>query len=180
MVLKKKHSVFLSGLFTPLDIKHLTGFIFILTFFLFFPARAQAMGLEVDPEQIKIEDCLTGAKLAVSELKPQGAKLQIHNKSAQSFTYTITPLYRSDVNIPLEKGYFDIPDTSWITPQNKEIFIPAGETKEIELYLTIPKRKKYRNKNYQAVIEIKSKKNNPEDIFVLAVQIKMLFSTKRK
>ncbi|MFH1504220.1 MAG: hypothetical protein ABIH08_02355, partial [Candidatus Omnitrophota bacterium] len=109
MVLKKNFSVFLSSLFTPLDSKsrkafgllqgkHLMGIILILTFCLFSPAPAQAMGLEVDPEQIKVEDCLTGVKLAVSELMPQGAKLQIHNKSAESFTYTITPLYCLEIN----------------------------------------------------------------------------------
>ncbi|MFH1505198.1 MAG: hypothetical protein ABIH08_07445, partial [Candidatus Omnitrophota bacterium] len=127
---------------------------------------------------IKVEDCLTGVKLAVSELMPQGAKLQIHNKSAESFTYTITPLYCLEINTPLKKGYSDIPDTSWIIPENKEIFVESGEIKEVELYLKIPENEEYRNKKYQAVIEVKSKKNNPEDIFVLAVQIKMSFSTR--
>ncbi|MFH1505075.1 MAG: hypothetical protein ABIH08_06805, partial [Candidatus Omnitrophota bacterium] len=87
MILKKDPFVFLSSLV-----------IFILTFSLLFTSTARAMGLEVDPEQIKVEDCLTGVKLAVSELMPQGAKLQIHNKSAESFTYTITPLYCLEIN----------------------------------------------------------------------------------
>lgn len=168
VVLRKNYSVFLSGLL-----------IFISAFCLLFPAhQARAMGLEVDPNEIVVKDCRAGRKLAVSKLKPEGAKLQIYNKSAYGFTYTITPFYCLEVNAPLKKGYSDIPDTSWIIPKNKEIFIKAGETKEVELYLKIPKHKEYRNKKYQAIIEIKSKKNKPKDIFVLAVQLKMLFSTK--
>lgn len=165
MVLKKNFSVFLACLF-------------ILTSCAFFPPQARAMGLEVDPDEIRVENCRVGAKLAVSKLKPQGAKLQIRNKSSKGFTYAINTLHCFDVNIPVKQGYSDIPDTSWITPKNKEIFIEAGETKEVELYLKVPKGNQYRNKKYQAIIEIKSKKNNPEDIFVLAVQLKMLFSTK--
>ena len=54
----------------------------------------------------------------------------------------------------------------------------AGNISEVvELYIKIPKRKEYYNKKYQAIIEVKNKKNRPEEVFVLACQLKMLFST---
>jgi hypothetical protein len=151
--------------------------VFIFALCAVFPVRGSGMGLEVDPEKIVVENCRIGRRIPVSKLAPQGAKLKIYNKSSVAFTYTVGVLYSAEVKSPMLHGYEDIPDKSWIRPEKQEIHIDGGETKEIELYLKIPRKSKYRRKKYQAIIEVKSKKNNPEDIFVLAVQLKMLFST---
>ena len=47
----------------------------------------------------------------------------------------------------------------------------------MEVYLKIPNRKEYYNKKYQAVIEVKTKKNRPDEIFVLVCQMKITFTT---
>lgn len=138
---------------------------------------AWGIGLEVDPGEINIKYVPLGKKIAVSELG--GEKLKIHNKSAASYTYTINILFNSETTAPLKGGYVDIPDTSWIWPEKKEVLVPGNGTKEVELFLKVPRKKRYKDKKFQAIIEVKSKKNRPEDIFVLACQLKVCFSTQK-
>jgi len=138
---------------------------------------AFGFGLEVDPPEIVVEGVPLGEKVALSDLGGDEMKLRVENKSETAYTYTINVLFPSQAQDRLKKGYAAIPDRAWLIPENKEVFIPAKSTKVVELYLEIPELKEYYDKKYQAVIEIKSKKNRPEDIFVLAVQIRMRFST---
>ena len=147
---------------------------------LLFPVTSFGLGLEVDPVEIVIQDCPLGEKVAVSDLGGQEMKLRIENKGSTAYTYSINVLLSSEAGTLLREGYVDIPDTSWIIPENKEVRIPAKSLEEVELYLEIPKLKEYQDKRYQAVIEVKSKKNRPEEVFVLAVQIRMCFSTRRE
>lgn len=138
---------------------------------------AFGFGLEVDPVEIVIKDCPLGEKVAISDFGGEKMKLRIQNQGTTAYTYTINILFSSEAQGRLREGYIDIPDTSWIIPENKEVYISTKSSKEVELYLEIPKREEYYDKKYQAIIEVKSKKNRPEDIFVLAVQIRMCFST---
>ena len=149
----------------------------VLAACLVFPAEGYGFGLEVDPVEMVVQGCPLGEKVAVSELGGEKMRLKIENKGAAAYTYTINILSSSQAGSRLREGYIDIPDTAWIIPENKEVRIPANSVGEAELYLKIPKHKKYYDKRYQAIIEVKSKKNKPEDIFVLAVQIRMSFST---
>jgi len=134
-------------------------------------------GLEVEPPEIILKACPLGKKVAISDLGGDKMKLRIENKGTVAYTYTINILSASEAGDSLKEGYRDIPDKSWIMPQEREVCILANSIKEAELYLKIPKKKEYNDKKYQAVIEVKSKKNRPEDIFVLAVQLRICFST---
>lgn len=142
-----------------------------------FVPDARALGLEVDPVEINLKNVPLGRKIAVSALGGEKAKLRIQNKAPVAYTYTITVLPVSKTSSALKKGYINIPDTSWLRPQKREVLIPGNSLKEVELFLKIPRRKKYKNKDFQAVIEVKSKKNRPEEVFVVAVQLRMFFST---
>lgn len=139
--------------------------------------EAQAIGLGVDPGEINIKDVPLGEVVKVSELGGEETKLRINNKSASSYNYTINVLYTSQTTSPVQAGYIDIPDTSWIWPEDKEVRIEGNTTKVVELYLKIPESDEYYDKKYQAVIEVKSKKERPEELFVLACQLRMSFST---
>lgn len=150
----------------------------ILFFTLALPCASFGMGLEVDPGEINIQNVALGQKVAVSALGGERMKLRIKNKGASACTYTIDILRIAQTTAALNTGYTDIPDTSWIFPESKEVEVLGNSTKDVELYLEIPKKKGYYNKKYQAVIEVKSKKNSPEEIFVLACQLKMCFSTR--
>jgi hypothetical protein len=152
----------------------------IMVIGLVLPVAGYCFGLEVNPEEIVVQGCPLGKQVAVSELGGEKMKLKIENKGAAAYTYTISALSSSQATSQLKKDYIDIPDTSWIIAENKEVSIPGNSIKEVELYLKIPKSKKYFNKRYQAIIEVKSKKNKPEDIFVLAVQLRLCFSTLEK
>ena len=142
-----------------------------------FVSDAQALGVEVDPPEINLKDVPLGRKVAVSALGGDQMKLRIQNKGPVAYTYTITVLPASKTSSPLKKGYIDIPHTSWLWPQEKEVLIPGNSVKEVELFLKIPRRKRYKGKDFQAIIEVKSKKNRPEEIFVVAVQLRFCFST---
>jgi len=142
-----------------------------------FPATGWAIGLEVDPVEINLSNVPLGKRIAISEIGGEKMKLRIENKSDSAYTYTIDILKSSEKAAPLKRGYRDIPDTSWISPEKGEVKIPAKTTKAVELYLRIPESKRYQNKDYQAIVEVKSRKNNPQDLFVLAVQIRICLST---
>ena len=144
---------------------------------LFTPA-AEAAGLGVDPGEIVVRNVPLGKVVPVSELT--GVKLKIRNKGPKTYTYTISIFTTKETRSRLQAGYKDIPDTRWLWPEKSEVQISGNSEREVELYLRIPKKKKYYNKKYQAIIEVKSKKDKPTDLFVLAVQPRICFSTKAK
>ena len=135
------------------------------------------MGLEINPGQIDVTGVPLGKKVAVSALGGERMKLQIENKGDSKYTYIINILTSLKVGAPLTKGYTDIPDTAWIWPENKEVKIAGHGIKTVELYIKIPRKKEYYNKQYKAVIEVKTKKNNPNDVFVLVCLMEIHFST---
>ena len=151
--------------------------LFVFCFLSFALTSWANIGLEVNPDEINIENVRLGKKIAISDLGGEKVKLSIKNKGALACTYSIDILYTAKTTVSLGEGYKDIPDTHWIIPENKELRIPANSAKVVELYLKIPKNKKYYGKKYQAVIEVKSKKNSSQEIFVLACQLKLYFST---
>ena len=144
---------------------------------LVFPAAGWAIGLEVDPVEINLTNVPLGERIAISEIGREKMKLVIENKSDSAYTYAIKILDTTLTNAPLKRGFQNIPNISWITPAANQIRISANSTKTADLYIEIPKNREYRNKNYQAIVEVKSKKKNPQDLFVLAVQIRICFST---
>ncbi len=129
---------------------------------------AEAAGLAVDPGAIEVKNVPLGKVVRVSELT--GEKLRIKNKGSRVSTYTISILKTGDTTSKLQEGYKDIPKTDWIWPEEEEIRIAGNSIRAVELYLKIPKKKKYYGEKYQAIIEIKSKKDTPGDLFVLAVR----------
>ena len=151
--------------------------LFVFCFLSFALTSWANIGLEVNPDEINIENVRLGKKIAISDLGGEKVKLSIKNKGALACTYSIDIFYTAETTVSLGEGYKDIPDTDWIIPENKEVHIAANSERIVELYLKIPKNKKYYNKKYQAVIEVRSKKNSPQEIFVLACQLKLYFST---
>ncbi len=135
--------------------------------------NAYALGMEVDPTEINLKDVPAGETIAVSELSREKMKLVIQNKSPIAYAYEINIIPVSETGAVIKSGYNDIPDCSWLKPEEKEVLIPANGTKEVELFLTVPDNDAYKGKNFQAIVDIKNKKNSPEEVFVVAVQIKV-------
>lgn len=152
----------------------------IVCFLSFAQLSWAAMGLEVNPGEINVTGVPLGRRVAVSRLTDKPVYLQIKNKSDAAYYYVINILYTSQTTALLGEGYRDIPDTGWIMPGEKEVRVEANQTKEIELYINIPKKTAFANKKYQAIIEVKNKKNNLQEVFVLACQLKICFSTSPK
>jgi hypothetical protein len=149
----------------------------ILIVISFFGVGLWAMGLAIGPDQIDLDDVPLGSKVTASQLAGQPLYLEITNNSSTAFDYVIDILHSGETSAPLPANYQDVPDTSWIIPEAEEIWIEAGKTKKIDLYLNLPDDPNYAGKKYQAVIEVKNKKKRPEDIFVLAAQVRIRFST---
>lgn len=154
-------------------------FFLIIFMFLVFvlPSNTFALSLEVGPDEIIVQNVVLGKSVAVSSLSGEKMKLKIINKDVAACTYTIDILANAQTTAPLTVGYTDIPDSAWIYPQVKEIKVPGKSFKEVELFINVPQEKKYAGQKYQAVIEVKTKKNRPQDLFVLACQLKINFST---
>jgi len=152
------------------------AFLGLMILSLILPAYCLAAGIAVGPGEIILENVPLGKKVAVSALAGQNLKLNITNKNGSSYIYTINILYTTETNNPLREGYRDIPDTSWVYAEKKEVEIEGNGTKAVELYLKIPKNKKYAGKKYQAIIEVKNKAK-PGDFFNFAAQPIIRFST---
>jgi hypothetical protein len=152
----------------------------ILIVILFFCANLWARGLAVSPGRIDLEAVPLGSKVTASQLAGQPLCLEITNNSSTAFDYVIDILSTGETSAPLSADYQDIVDTEWISLEAEEVRIEAGQTKEVELYFNLPDEAAYSGKKYQAVIEVKSKKHRPEDIFVLAAQIRIRFTTETK
>ena len=149
----------------------------ILLSLLFVSYAWAAMGLSVDFPEACLENVPLGKQVAVSKIGTEAMKLRIENKGEVVTTYEINVLSCFETKAPLGEGVTDIADTAWIWPENKEVSVVGKSTKMVELYIKIPKKKQYYNKKYQAVIEVKTKKKRPEELFVLACQVKICFST---
>ena len=138
------------------------------------------MGLGVEPDEINVTNVPLGRKVAVSSLTKEPVYLQIKNQSNMAYYYVINILHTPQTTYPLREGFIDIPDTNWIIPEEKEVRIEAHQTKEVELYINIPKKMGYADKKYQAIIEVKNKKNHPQDVFILACQVRICLQTTKK
>jgi hypothetical protein len=157
--------------------KSISVFSLIFSTALFFCTNTLAMGLKVGPGHIDITDVPLGSKVSVSEAAGKPLCLQITNNSNMAYGYVINILYTAETTAPLGSGYEDIPDIGWIIPEEKEVRIHARQTRDVALYINIPNDAAYAGKKYQAVIEVQGKKNQPGDIFVLAAQVRISFST---
>jgi len=139
--------------------------------------NVHALGMEVDPSEINLKNVPLGEEIAVSVSSEEKMKLTIQNKGTTPYTYTIDILPVFETTGALKRGYTNIPDTSWIWPEKKDVLIQGDGREEVELFLKVPDEESYRDKNFQAEIEIKSKKNSPEEVFVVAVRLRIFFST---
>jgi hypothetical protein len=147
-------------------------------FFIFLiPSLCFALGLAVDPGSVSVKGVPLGEKVAVSQYSSEHKKFAITNKSDSAYTFTIAILPVSKTTSLLTPGYQDIPDVSWLVPQEKEIRIDAYATREVELHVLVPRKKQYADKKYMAVLEVKSKKNNEGEMFVVAAQAQMWIDT---
>jgi len=145
---------------------------------LVFPGKSFGLGIGLGVgDDIYVKDLPLGVAVATSTLGGEMAKVKIINKGYSACTYSIDILSSAQTKAPLRPGYKDIPDTTWIYPEYKEVRVEANSSKSVELYVNIPKKAKYADKDYQAVIEVKSKKSRPDEVFVLACQLRIFFST---
>ena len=128
-------------------------------------------GLGVEPGKMEIENVPAGRNVSVSSLS--GKKLIITNKDRRTRIFSIKVFNSKETDNRIKYGYEDIPDASWLRPEYGEIEIESRSRGEVDLFVNIPDQEEYLNKKYQAVVEVRQEKNNPKDLFVTAVQVRV-------
>lgn len=120
----------------------------------------------VDPSIIKVDVVAIGKDF---ELKIstgiKGYFLSIDNRDDKPSKYTVEILSCEQYGCSPYFGYNDIPDIKWIKIKSPEILVPAKQTGYVKnVFVKIPKKKKYYNQRWQAIVKVLKKPSTGEMI----------------
>ena len=82
--------------------------------------------------------------------------LVIHNKSNRASTFVLSAV-KPSTGLGTTKGYFDLPQTDWISFEKEQIKIPPNSKDSLRVYLNIPKGDKYYNQHWSVYISVAAK-----------------------
>jgi len=109
----------------------------------------------------------------------------IKNYSEQARSYHLRARVPSEIQLNVEKGFVPIPNTDWISFEEVLVLVPAGATKRVKMYVTIPKRVKF-EKAWMFYVEVKEEvprygylRGKP-DMFALACYLKIYLWPKER
>lgn len=161
-----------------------TGFKFLLVVIagvMFWSNTIFAGGILVDPSVIKVSSVTLGKDF---ELKTStGVKeyfLSITNTDNKPSKYTVEVLTCKEYGCTPYFGYSDIPDVKWIEIKSPGILVPAKETGYVrDVFIKIPKKKKYYNQRWQAIVKV-LKKASAGEMMNLEVILPLWIETERK
>ena len=84
--------------------------------------------------------------------------LSIDNRNTKPADYVISIVSCKEYGSSPNVGYVDIPETSWIEIKQPEISVPAEKTEYLrDVFIKIPKNKKYYNQHWQAFVKVLQK-----------------------
>jgi hypothetical protein len=111
---------------------------------------ARAGGLSSHFVEVRLKDLIPGKTYSVKELT--GKFLDINNTS-ENITVDIGIEPEMPAKYNLVSGYEPIPDLSWVKV-DKNYFkkVGPGDSIETDIYISIPKDRKYAEKKYQVYI----------------------------
>ncbi len=116
---------------------------------LFYTTEVYGKGLEVSPSSYTWENVTIGAKVKCP------INILITNKSEYVASYTLRTVNPSELNVNLSDGFEELPSKEWISFSVKRLAIGPGESKQVEIFINIPKQKKHFNKEMSFFIEVK-------------------------
>ena len=152
--------------------KHFIVVISILV--LYSSVFGQGKGLSVSPGGLLVEEVLLDSLYNME--KRTGIKLSITNKDTMSHTYTIRADKPSNLGISWLKGYFEIPDPSFLSFFHSSFFsegevtIGPKSTEGVNMYVKVPYAEKYYNQKWAVGIAVETKPEPEKGVaFALAV-----------
>jgi hypothetical protein len=128
------------------------------------PGAQGKMGLQVGPSKVVFAGVSPGKSVCSSE--HNGYRVTVQNQLASQQVLLLSVRKPSEAGFKPGKACEEIPDISWITcvePEGDvkkplaEIEVKAGGSRSFDLCVTVPDRKEYRGKQYEAVLRITSK-----------------------
>lgn len=139
--------------------KYIKIFLIISSFSLLF-----SMGIEVSPGLMTLEQIPPG--LAYNSSEHSGDFLRITNKDDRARCYIISTHRLSDSG-PLPAGYNDIPEPSWLSFERDSVWVEAGSTARVIIYLNIPDDEVFYNQAWAAGVSVRARSEAGE-MFALA------------
>ncbi len=109
----------------------------------------------------------------------------IKNYSEQARSYHVMARAPVELQLNVEKGFELIPKTEWVSFEEVMVHIPAGGTKRVKMYVTIPKGVKF-EKPWMFYVEVKEEVSRygylrgKPDIFALAGYLKIYLLPKER
>ena len=106
------------------------------------------------------------------------ASILIKNYSTKERAYHLRAQRPAQIGLSTEKGFDPIPDTDWVSFGEVLVKIPAGESKSVRMYVSIPAGEKFK-KPWMFYVEVKEEvprygylQGRP-DMFALACYVKI-------
>ena len=141
----------------------LTGFISI--------KGVYGKGLQVSPSSYNWQNVVVGAEVKCP------VNILIKNESKDTKSYTLRVVNPSEINLDIADGSKELPSKKWISFNMKRLAIGPGESKQVEMFIEIPKQKKYLNETWCFFIEVKEY-TSAGTVFALACYPKFIVVTK--
>ncbi|MCK5534671.1 hypothetical protein KAI68_06105 [bacterium] len=111
------------------------------------------LNFTINPQEIHLEKVKVGAIIDIE--KKTGKVMEIKNLGEIGSLYNIESIRVADSQVELTKGYEDCPDPSFLTFSAKKAIVGMKSSKKIKVFLSFPKKRKYRKKKYMFIARIK-------------------------
>lgn len=138
-----------------------------------------AKELRVAPPSYHWKGVETGKKIQMP------VSILIKNYSEQARSYHLRARAPAELQLNVEKGFEPIPDTEWVSFDEVLVQVPAGGTKRVKMYVTIPEEEKFR-KPWMFYVEVKEEVSRygylrgKPDMFALAAYPKIYLLPKER
>ncbi|MBF0452479.1 MAG: hypothetical protein HQK75_17380 [Candidatus Magnetomorum sp.] len=131
-----------------------------------------AQGLSISPSTHHFKDVPVGKKYTFP------VPISVKNPSDQLTSYTIRIMTPSQVGLSLDDGFLDIPSKKWVSFEKKHIATNPHETVSIKMFIEIPNKKEWLNKNWEFLVSVEEH-FKPSSIFNIVSDAKILITTTR-
>jgi len=130
---------------------------------------AYGKGLSVSPASYNWEN------VEVGELKKCPASMMVKNDSSSVKSYNLRAVRLEELQLKPKEGYKPLPQTGWVSFEEKRVIIGPGEWKRIKMFIDIPEDKEYYSKKWEFFLEVKE---YPADqMFTLACYSRIFIAT---
>ena len=142
-----------------------------------FAEEPRAIGLSVEPGGLLIQNVPVGQLYDMDYWMKM--RFKIANDSGMPRKYALRVDKPSRVGVKLLKGYTEIPNPDWFWFEKNEVFVAAGGTAEVKMFLRIPNEDKYANQRWAVAVDVEARPEAEEKL-VLALSPVFYIETEAK